>query len=360
MKSRFGMKPTRGTLRKSAGKLAPGKVPRSVLEELFRLSGERDPRVLVGAGFGVDAAVVGVGNGRVLVLKSDPVTFTEEEAGWYAVHVNANDIAVMGARPRWFQPTILLPPGTTREAVRSVAREIHRAAKSLGIAVTGGHTEVTPAVRQIVVAGDMQGTALRRELVTPARVRPGDALLLVGSAALEGTSILARRDFARTTRLLGARGARRAARFHRVPGISVVAPALLCARAGASGMHDATEGGVAMALYEFAEASGVRFVVDLDRIPVREETRVLCGHYGLDPLRLLSSGALLVAVPAERCEKVAGVLERRGYRVGRLGSAEKGRGVRATRAGKVVPFRYSERDELARLDVTPRSRTAGR
>lgn len=95
----------------SDGRLLTGKLPPPLLARLLRWRGAADPRVIVGPRCGVDAAVVALGRHR-LVLKSDPVTFTTGRIGWYVVQVNANDIAVMGGRPTWFQPTILLPPAT--------------------------------------------------------------------------------------------------------------------------------------------------------------------------------------------------------------------------------------------------------
>jgi hydrogenase expression/formation protein HypE len=146
-------------------RLLPGKLPPPLLERLLRWRGAADRRVLVGPGCGIDAAVVAVGPRR-LVLKSDPVTFTARQIGWYAVQVNANDIAVMGGRPAWFQPTILVPPGTRASVVMTIARDIDRACRALGVAVTGGHTEVTEAVTRPVVAGDMQGPLVASRVIT--------------------------------------------------------------------------------------------------------------------------------------------------------------------------------------------------
>lgn len=132
-------------------RLVPGKIPPPVLARLLQWRGAADRRVIVGPRCGVDAAVVALGRRR-LVLKTDPVTFTTQRIGWYVVQVNANDIAVMGGRPTWFQPTILLPPDTRVTAVMAIARDIHDACRHLGIAVTGGHTEVTDAVTRPVIA----------------------------------------------------------------------------------------------------------------------------------------------------------------------------------------------------------------
>jgi hydrogenase maturation factor len=305
--------------------------------------------VLIGPRFGEDAAVVDIGAAELLVLKSDPVTYTEHEAGWYVVHVNANDIAVMGGRPRWFQPTIILPEGSESSAVLVIARDIDRAARALGIAVTGGHTEVSAAVRQPIVAGDMQGLVARDELTRSSGARPGDVLVMTKSAGIEGTSILAL-EYARVVRrLLGSEAQRRAANFHRRPGISIVADARIAVRFRASALHDPTEGGVAMGLVEMASGSRCRFEVDVDKIPVHPWTRRLCDHFGIRALGLLGSGALLAALPAARAAALQASFRRARIPAQVIGRAVRGTGIEARSNGRRVPFVWSERDELAQL-----------
>jgi hydrogenase expression/formation protein HypE len=149
--------------------------------------------------------------------------------------------------------------------------------------------------------------------------------------------------------VLGSGGQTSAARFHRRPGISVVADAHTAAAHGATAMHDPTEGGIAMGLYELAAASECRLIVDLDMIPVHAHTRRLCEHFGLDPLRLIGSGALLAAVAAEKADALIAALEARRTPVRVIGRAERGRGVEARRNGSRVPFLWSHRDELTKL-----------
>jgi len=328
--------------------LLPGKLPPAALRRLLRFRGAPDRRVVLGPAFGLDAAVIDLGS-QYLILKSDPVTFTAEEVGWYAVHVNANDVAVMGARPAWFQSTIIVPPRTTPATVERIFRDIDRSARGLGIAVTGGHTEISPAVRQPIVAGDMQGLVPRDALVTAAGARVGDLVIMTKVAGIEGTSIIARR-FAREARAaLGVGGQRRAARFHHRPGISVVGEARLAARAGATAMHDPTEGGVAAALFELATASGRRLVADLDRVPVHPYTARLCARFGLRPLGLIASGALLLTIPEPRAGRLLASFRRRRIPAAVIGTVQVGRGVDAYRAGRRVRFEWSPRDELTRL-----------
>jgi hydrogenase expression/formation protein HypE len=328
--------------------LPSGKLPVSLLRGVLRYRGARDPAVVVGPGLGRDAAVVDLGN-QYLVLKSDPVTFTAQEVGWYAVHVNANDVAVMGARPRWFQPTIILPEGCPPATALAIARDIHRAAVGLGVAVTGGHSEVSPAVRRPIVAGDMQGLVARRDLKGSTGARPGDLVVMTKTAGIEGTSILAREHPGTARAVLGAAAAARAARFHRRPGISVVPEATVATACRATAMHDPTEGGVAAALFELAAAAEVRLVVDLDEIPVHAYTRQLCKHYGLRWLGLIGSGALLATVQPRHATSLFAALHARRIPVRVIGQVKRGRGVTARQSGRRVPFIWSERDELARV-----------
>ena len=303
--------------------------------------------MLVGPGCGLDAAVVAVGRRR-LILKADPVTFTARRVGWYAVQVNANDVAVMGGRPAWFQPTILLPPGTRTSVVTTIVREIDRACRALGVAVTGGHTEVTDAVTRPVVAGDMHGLLVAARIITAGGAHPGDRLLLTKAAGIEGTAILAQERVSELTKALSARLVRSARRLRRHPGISVVREAVTAARHGASAMHDPTEGGVRAALHEMAFASRVRLDVDLDRIPVYPQTARICRYYAIDPLGLIGSGALLVALPRARASRLLRAWARNGIVGHVIGSVESGRGLRATRQGRRVAFPWLARDEIIR------------
>ena len=329
-------------------RLRPGKLPTRLLVRCLRWSGARDRRVLVGPRCGEDAAVIAIGRHR-LVLKSDPVTFTAADIGRYVVQVNANDVATMGAAPCWFQPTVLLPPGTRPGQVTTIFRDIHRTCRALAIAVTGGHTEVTDAVTRPVVAGDMQGLLVTRRLITSAGARPGDVVLLSKAAGLEGTAILASEQPRALARKLPALVLRRARRLSRSPGISVVADALLAARHGATAMHDPTEGGVRAALHELASASRARLDVDVDCIPVLPETERVCRHLGIDPLGLLGSGALLATVPPAHVARVLGAWHRRGIDGQAIGHVARGRGVSAHRRGRRVRFPWTTEDEIIRV-----------
>lgn len=327
--------------------LRPGKLPAEVLAGLLARIEHRDPRVLLGPGAGRDAALIEFGD-RVLVAKTDPVTFATDEIGWYAVNVNANDIACMGARPAWFLATALLPPGAPDSLPGKILAQLQAACAALGVELVGGHTEVTIGLSRPIIVGAMLGEAGRDEIVRGEGVTPGDAILMSTPIAIEGTALLARE--ARGDLL--ARGVDadrldRAAAMLRDPGISVVAHARhLTAATRPRLMHDATEGGIATALSEMALAAGATLHIDREAIRVRPETEAICHALGLDPLGLLASGTLLAIVDASA---VAAVRLQGGGGWTRIGTAEAGAPKAIMRAGGgTAPFPTFERDELAR------------
>ncbi len=272
-----------------------GKLDRDLLEKIvFRRLGHRRRDVIVPPKFGEDAAVVKT-EGRVLVLAMDPITGAGELAGWLSVHVNANDVAVMGAEPKWFSSTILLPENRLEDLDR-ITRDIHRACKELRVAVVTGHTEVSPGISKPIIIGQMAGELVSGKPITSSGAKPGDLLVMSKTAGIEGTAILAS-DF---RNVLAGRVPEetlaRAEKFYRR--ISVVDEALRLARGGlASAMHDPTEGGLIGGAYELAEASGCSFILYEDAVPVAEETKIICEALECDPLKLISSGVLLAAVP---------------------------------------------------------------
>ncbi|HOQ28727.1 MAG TPA: AIR synthase related protein, partial [Armatimonadota bacterium] len=148
-----------------------GKLPAELLARLLSRHPVTDPRVLVGPAPGEDAAAIDMGD-RVLVAKTDPITFATDAIGWYAVNVNANDIATMGAEPRWFLATVLLPEGAEERLAEEIFEQIATACEELGIALVGGHTEITYGLSRPVIAGCLLGEAERERLLPSRGARP--------------------------------------------------------------------------------------------------------------------------------------------------------------------------------------------
>jgi hydrogenase expression/formation protein HypE len=234
-----------------------GKLPPELLARLLAKAPVNDPRVLLGPGIGLDCAVIDLGT-QVLVFKSDPITFATDDIGWYAVQINANDVATTGADPRWMLATLLLPEKQTTPALaEKIFDQLVRAANDLQISVVGGHTEVTYGLNRPILVGTLIGEVQRENLVTPAAVQPGDRLLLTKGVPIEGTALLAREFPGRLRPALSEAEIETAAAYLYQPGISVVRDARIATRAGrVTAMHDPTEGGLASALWELAEASG--------------------------------------------------------------------------------------------------------
>jgi hydrogenase expression/formation protein HypE len=312
-------------LNKSKPSLPIGKLPQDLLNRILALAPDLDERILLGPGIGMDCAVVDLGE-RLLVLKSDPITFVAQEIGWYAVQVCANDMATTAARPRWFLPTLLLPQGrTTEELVIAISRQISDACRQLGISVVGGHTEITHALERPVVVGTLIGEVEPGRLVTPCGAAPGNRLLLTKGVPIEGTAILAREFSSRLTADFTAKEIERAAGFLYDPGISVVRDACLALEVGGvTAMHDPTEGGLVTALWEIAWASGCAVLFEPERVHVPSLSRRFCGKFNMDPLATIASGALLIAAQAEFAGEICRVLEAQGIRCVDIGCLESG------------------------------------
>lgn len=332
-----------------------GKLPNEMLARLLATVTTNDPRVVVGPGVGRDAAVIDAGGERLLVAKSDPVTFASDHIGWYATHVNANDVACMGGRPAWFLATILLPEGASEELASDVFGQVRDACEGLEIELVGGHTEITLGLDRPIVVGAMLGEVERASLVEPGGAREGDALLLTKGIAIEGTAVLAREAGVRLSALGVPEGTLAIAREYIFePGISVVREARAVCEALGPGrvhaMHDPTEGGLATALYELTSASGFGIAVETAAIEVLVETAAICDAASLEPLGLLASGALLIAVAAEDAEPALSALTDAGIGakvIGRIVKKEAGVIMEGDAERRPIP-RF-DRDELARF-----------
>lgn len=333
-------------------KLPAGKLPVQLLRSWLQGIPLRDPAVVVGPAIGEDAAVLDVGAAELLVAKTDPITFAAHQPARYLLAVNSNDLAVMGAEPRWLLVTALLPERMPAREAMALLEQLQEACSRFGITLVGGHTEMTVGLDRPILVGCLLGTVARQRLVRSSGARPGDVLVLAGGIALEGTAILAN-DHATQLRSLGVpeSAISTAGRWLDDPGISVLPAArLLGAAGGLHAMHDPTEGGLATALHELAEAASVGLRVCLDAIPVLPECRIICEALGLDPLGLLASGALLAAMEPEAARGAVDRLQQAGIPaaiIGEVLAPERGRFLTGP-GGDCAPLPVFPRDELAR------------
>jgi hydrogenase maturation factor len=332
--------------------LPVGKLPADMLARLLARLRPRDARVVMGPRVGEDAAVLDMGD-RYLVAATDPITFATDALGRYAVQVNANDVAVRGARPRWFLAVLLLPErGTTEGLAERVFADLEAACEEMDVTLVGGHTEITAGLDRPIVVGTMLGEVAPERLVTTGGARVGDTLLLSKGVPLEGAAIMARERGAEAERRGVPRPVvERARDFVRHPGLSVVPECLAAVGvARVHAMHDPTEGGLATACWEVAQAAGVGLRVEREQVPVLSEAARLCEAFGLDPLGTIASGALLLAVAPEDANPVAEACRARGAACGPIGRVTPPEdGVVLVRGGRPGPMPVFARDEISKV-----------
>jgi hydrogenase maturation factor len=248
--------------------------------------------VMIRPGIGMDCTAVDFGS-YACVMSSDPITGTAKEIGRLAVHINCNDIASCGVEPLGLLVTILCPAGSSEKDLESIMSQLSSAAQSINVDILGGHTEITNAVNRFVISCTAVGRCLKDKLISTDGARDGDSLVITKHAGLEGASIIAREKESELINALGIQTVNEAKSF--IEHISVVRDGLTAAGFGVDAMHDITEGGVLGAVWELCEASGTGADIYAEKIPVNMSTRKICEYYDIDPLKLISSGCMLIA-----------------------------------------------------------------
>ena len=337
-----------GTMKKHA--LPIGKLPPEMLAEITRLAPVTDPRIQLGPGIGLDCGIIELED-RFLVMKTDPITFATDKIGWYAVNVNANDIATTGARPKWIMVTTLFPENKTdQKSVFKISEQLFDACRQMDISLVNAHTEITFGISRPIMICAMVGEVEKDKLVTPTGCRPGDAILVTKGVPIEGTAILAAEFSERLKGFLSEEELRIAQNFTHNPGIGVTRDAQLALAHGqVTAMHDPTEGGIASALWELSHASGRHFTVNPDLIPIPALSAKICGFFGLNPLNTIASGALLMTVAQADKDKILEAFKAENIPCKQIGtvSEHQGAGVTINDQGALLP--WPERDEIGKV-----------
>lgn len=265
--------------------------------------------VRVRSGIGEDCSVINFGD-KECVVSTDPITGANINSGRLAVHINCNDIASCGIEPVGLLVTILLPEGASLEDINRLMGEISDEAKKLNVEILGGHTEVTSAVNKIVISCTAIGKGDKGKAVSTSGAKEKDDIVVTKYLCLEGTSIIVNDYEDKLIGLLTKEEISEAKDY--IKQISVVKEGILSGEFGVNSMHDITEGGILGALWEVAEASKVGFRVYKDKLPITKITEKICSHYLIDPLKLISSGSMLITTP--KGEELVHILENEGIK----------------------------------------------
>jgi hydrogenase expression/formation protein HypE len=240
---------------------------------------------------GEDCAIIDFGDCEG-IFSTDPITGANENAGKLAVHVNCNDIASSGGEPIGILVTILAPTSSSIEEINTVMHEIDEEAAKIGVEIIGGHTEVTSAVNKMVISVTVIGKNKKGKSIKTAGAEVGDDIIVTKSIGLEGTYILINDYEERIKKILS----KEEIKFGKtlIDKISVLEEGKIGGEFGVNSMHDITEGGLLGGLFEVAMASDKGFKILKDKIPMLDITKKVCEEFQIDPLRLISSGSMLI------------------------------------------------------------------
>ena len=328
--------------------LKTGKLDSRLLERIvFDNIKLRRDEVITRPGIGEDCAVLDYGDYEC-VMSTDPITAAIDEIGRLSVHISCNDIASNGVEPVGIMLAVLLPEGTTEEQIDTMMKQAGQASEELNVEIIGGHTEITPVVKQPVIISTAVGRGPKNGSQSAENMKPGDYIMITKKAGMEGTGVIASdmedelKGFLTQDEIDEAKAM--------LDSVSVVPEGVIAGRIGTHGMHDVTEGGILGAVWEMCDISGLGAEVWADDIPVAEVTRKICDHFDVDVLRLISSGAMVICVPEDKKEQMEKAMEDAGVPstyIGRVREAEYG--VRMTRNGADSEVDPPYSDEIYRV-----------
>jgi hydrogenase maturation factor len=295
------------------GKLSEAMVSRSVLKQLH----SKNDRVIAGPGVGMDFSAIRMEPDEVTVFSANPVTLSGVHAGKFAVCNVFNDLAASGARPAGILSSILLPTSANETELRAIIKEMDEECAAAGAQILGGHTEVSRAVKTPLLTVTGVGTVKNDAFFTAKNVRPGMDIVVTKWIALEGTVILATEQEEKLRTRYSQPFLDKAKAY--ISQLSVLPEAAVAAVSGVSAMHNASQGGIFAALWEFSEASGVGLEIDLKKIPIRQETVEICEFFNINPYKLMAQGSMLMA--AEDGNALVRALEAEGIPAAVIGKA---------------------------------------
>lgn len=323
-----------------------GKASEAVLDRsVFRQLKTKRPEVLQGAGIGLDYAAVELAPGEVAVYAAEPVAEAGLRQGSRTVIAALNNVACAGARPVGILVNLFIPTVYNEEQLRELVKELESACGEAGAQIMGGHTEITPKIKEPLLTITGVGKVQKDKRIDNRNLKPGMDILLTKWIGLEGSWILAQE---REEEL---RGRYPAAFLEKAKAFDKYFPqwqeAEAAAEFGVDAMHDVSKGGVFAALWELAECAGVGLEIDMKKIPIRQETVEICEFFEINPYQLLSGGCMLMA--AWDGNGLVRVLEKEGIPAAVIGKATGGKD-RVLLQGEEKRFLvHAQTDEIYRV-----------
>lgn len=275
------------------------------------------------------------------IFSTDPITGASENVGKLAVHINCNDIASSGGEPIGLLVTILAPISASLEDINKIMNEIDEEAAKINVEIIGGHTEVTSAVNKMVISVTVIGKNLKGKSVKTAGAEVDDDIIVTKSIGLEGTHILINDHEERIRKVLSEEEIKFGKSL--INQISVLEEGKIGGEFGVSSMHDITEGGLLGGLFEVAMASNKGFKIYKDKIPMLEITKKICEEFKIDPLRLISSGSMLITT--KNGEKLIEKINKKGIGASIIGKICEREGILVDNK-KEIKVEPPKRDEL--------------
>jgi hydrogenase expression/formation protein HypE len=250
----------------------------------------------------------------------DPLFFPGGDIGTLAVSGTVNDLAVSGATPLFLSCSVVIEEGFAVESLRRVAASMQRVALVAGVAVVTGDTKVVErgCADKLFINTAGIGVVRRDVSVSARHARPGDVVIVNGYLGDHGAAILV----ARQQLALESDVESDCAPLNGLITVMLNAcPQIHCLR-------DATRGGVATVLNEFAQSSNVTIRIREADVPLREEVKGACEILGLDPLYLANEGKLVAVVPSHAAARVLAAMRTHplGREAAEIGEVEEGPG----------------------------------
>ncbi len=324
------------------GKLSSSDLQQIILNEIQKSNED----ILVYPKIGEDCGAISFGD-FVCVTTTDPVTAGGNQTGKLAVYINCNDIASSGAKPIAILTTILLPPSSTKEDLKQITTQISQTANELGVAIIGGHTEITDSVTRPIVSATAIGKSLTGKMITTAGSKPNDMIVMTKSVALEGTAILAH-EFENELKEVLTDDEIKIAK-NMMDNISVVDEGIIAGKLGVHAMHDVTEGGIIGAVWEMCEAGNVGCLLYKEQLPIDPVTNKICEYFSIDPLKLISSGVMLMSMSREQYSKLLPIMHENEIQISVIGMITSGKGRYLCNEDKDLLMEASPIDEIYKV-----------